>query len=124
MRVTYMKVYEGYMHKYKETHESKQGDQHEMNGCLFNFDELDEAEQRASSRVKPTWFDWDELDLKEKEERRKEWRSSSSISLEVLENDERIKHRRWMRRQDWKDIKAMKERMSTKTQKARGWIYK
>ena len=118
-----MKVYEGYMHKYKETHEAKQGDQHEMNGCLFNFDELDEAEQRASSRVKPTWFDWDELDLKEKEERRKEWRSSSSISLEVLENEERIKHRRWMRRQDWKDIKAMKERMSTKIQKARGWIY-
>ena len=94
-----------------------------MNGCLFNFDELDEAEQRASSRVKPTWFDWDELDLKEKEERRKEWRSSSSISLEVFENKERIRHRRWMRRQDWKDIKAMKERMSTKIQKARGWIY-
>ena len=58
----------------------------------------------------PTWFDWDELDLKEKEERRKEWRSSSSISLEVFENEERVKH-----------IKAMKERISTKIQKAREW---
>ena len=99
-------------HGAKETHEPREGDWHEM----------DEAEQKASSREKPTWFDWDELDVKEKEERRKEWRSSSSISLKVIANEDRIKQNRWMRKQDWKDLKAMKERMSKRTLEARGCL--
>lgn len=102
----------------KEHEEADPGQHHENTSYPFNFDELDEAEQRAASTIKPTWFDWDELEVREKQDRRKEWRSTSSISLEAIAHEARIRHSRWMKRQDDKNMKAMKEKMSNKIHEA------
>ena len=86
------------------THEAMQEHEAKDPNLPPDHHALHPQSHEALQEHNPFFFDWDELDLQEKANRRRQWPSTSNISIEAISQMHKHRLARWMRRHEASDM--------------------